>query len=93
MFSRYPDSLKGTWSGWVFPAASVARVLPLLRPVGPFRYRHLAKQVFSQHEGKTILGSYVHGTRQVVSNRGCAVLVPQLRELMDVTLRSPLGES
>jgi tRNA/tmRNA/rRNA uracil-C5-methylase (TrmA/RlmC/RlmD family) len=64
-----------------------------LRPVGPFGYRCFAKQTFSvRRPGRqVILGSYVHGTRRVVDNSGCPVLVPALAGALDLLARAAEG--
>jgi 23S rRNA (uracil1939-C5)-methyltransferase len=64
--------------------AIVTKVLaPLERPVGPFHYRHYAKQVFTLRRSKVVLGSYVAGTHKVVDNTGCPVLVEPLAALLE----------
>ncbi len=62
-------------------------VQPLVTPVGPFHYRHYAKQVAAVRRGLVVLGSYVAGTHQVVDNSGCPVLVPELVVLLDEVAR------
>ncbi len=52
-------------------------------PTALFGWRHFAKMVFGRRGPHTILGSYVQGTRRLVDNRGCPVLAPPLRDLMD----------
>ncbi len=59
-------------------------------PTELFGYRRLAKQVFQAGPRGATLGSFVAGTHQVTSNRGCPILAPDLAEAIariEYTLR------
>ncbi|MEO1172015.1 MAG: hypothetical protein AAFX94_08175, partial [Myxococcota bacterium] len=67
---------------WV-PETTHVQIKELQRPSGLFSYRHYAKLVATERDGRLVFGSYVSGTHAVADNKGCPVLAPALAAALD----------